>query len=457
MIFYIFILYIYYKKGNFRNFYLLTHHIKKKYYYSGIFESLMTKPQGKPIQVHYSKFPFDELRLDPIINNGMSLKISDYGDIHLKTFLFNADSQIYSNYTILYDRMLAPSITYMGVDKNGKPIMNPQFYMHPILHPKYTEKDDNDCIKKLESVTGKKMEAFFDKIVLRIEELINECNPKIKVLILGSRNANKKNGFIKEIYDFPEDKNKNPNTNLSKVFATRLWTFDPSKDPTREQTGRPSDSIAIPGKNYHLLPKIYDLTQNLNNKSPLTKYDQLLNPTPFIYGKKSDPNSSFKRHLLDVIIEVMGFTLHGKPGDEKRYDLQQTIKSLKICRAREIHVNNDLTEKDIQDCIEQDDRVNDEFGDVFKSKEEVVKDNNLFNAYSQYINGDSTNQLPDSPNTQAINQENEQLDDAEKEFAFNNDNHIITEEPYPTQNKRKNEFTTPHPDEITKKRKIIKK
>jgi hypothetical protein len=367
-------------------------------------------PKYETIQEPFTifNFPFERLRLDPYYTNATSsIQKSQYGDIHISTLIYDSSKEKFYKYSVnLTDglkvkQLFAPSISYY-IGKDKPQTDDPQFYIHPILHPRYSE-SINGKIQKTETQSGKYIEAFLDKIKDRVEQLLNELKPNIKILILG-KNKDKTEDLIKPVYSHPDDQNEQPNTDLSKKFLVKLWLVNHNKQDSNENN---KSALKIPDTNMSILTKIYDCTSSRKTSKPVPPMsDYMKQLRKFVYQKKYHENSTTDRCNTTFKLEVMGFTVHGKPGQPTPYDIQITAKSITYCSIQKLDKNFPLNMSVINQIENERQEINEEYGiindaDSDDDSNEVTGIENYNNStYSQFTKINNTQQYPDSPNTQ---------------------------------------------------------
>lgn len=414
-------------------------------------------------------FPFERLRLDPCYTNATSsIPKSQYGDIHISTLIYDSSKEKFYKYSVnLTDglkvkQLFAPSISYY-IGKDKPPTDDPQFYIHPILHPRYSD-SINGKIQKTETQSGKYIEAFLDKIKDIIEQLLNELKPNIKILILG-KNKDKTEDLLKPIYSHPDDQNDQPNTDLSKKFLVKLWLVNHNKQDSNENN---KSALKIPDTNMSILTKIYDCTSSRKTSKPVpTMNDYIRQLKKFVYQKKYHENSTTDRCNTTFKLEIMGFTVHGKPGKPIPYDVQITAKSITYCSIQKLDKNFPLNMNIISQIESERQEVNEEYGivndvnsdDDDNSNEDKIENSNN-NTYSQFTKINNTQQYPDSPETQkqdVINKYNDNDDYHDDLNALKEiENDLLDNDIEPSINDKKRKKSPVNTNKILKKQKIGK-
>ena len=319
----------------------------------------------KKLVFSYINFPFDKLSLDSNLSN---IKMAKEGDMHINTFILDKYNKL-NKYNIDFNCPLKTySISYYigKADPTGK---NPSLYFHPILHPRWTDKDQQGKIKKTISNIGQSIEDFWIKMRITIEELLNKIDPNIKAIILGPENSKKKSDYITDVVKFPL-KNNLENTEQSKSFGVKLFCVDDTDQSKKYNQTIKNDHIKIPDTKWKIFTQIYDLTeQSKVGRSRILDYEDLkfciYNPMSNIYT-----NASNQRLLMTLEMVVSSPVLHTKGRDANlqitaqkiafsSYNIVGGIKEIPINYALEILKRKEQAREEYGDYAEGDDNGGD--------------------------------------------------------------------------------------------------
>ena len=321
----------------------------------------------KKLTFSHLNFPFDKLVLDLNLSN---IKPSKEGDLHINTFVLI--NNIKHKYNINFECPLKTySISYY-IGKADQLGVNPSFYFHPILHPRWEEKDQQGKIKKIASPTGNSIEEFWIKFRVKIEELLNEIDTKTKSKILGPENSKKLSDYIIDVVKFPIKDNEE-NTNQSKSFGVKLFTVD-STDMTKEyNTKLKEDHIKIPDTKWKIFTEIYDISEN--SKTSRQRIIDYFDAKPFFYNPMSHiyVNASSQRLYMTIEMIINSPVLHTKNRDA---NLQITAQRISITDYKNASGNKELKYDETIEMLKRRDQYKEEYGDNDDIDPNDIKENN---------------------------------------------------------------------------------
>lgn len=341
----------------------------------------------KKLVFSYINFPFDKLSLDSNLSN---IKMAKEGDMHINTFILDKYNKL-NKYNIDFNCPIKTySISYYigKADPEGK---NPSLYFHPILHPRWTDKDQQGKIKKTISNIGQSIEDFWIKMRITVENLLNKIDPNIKAIILGPENSKKKSDYITDVVKFPL-KNNLENTEQSKSFGVKLFCVDDTDKSKKYNQTIKNDHIKIPDTKWKIFTQIYDLTeQSKVGRSRILDYEDLkfciYNPMSNIYT-----NASNQRLLMTLEMIISSPVLHTKGRDANlqitaqkiafsSYNIAGGIKEIPINYALEILKRKEQAKEEYGDYTEGDDNGgdNDDSVDNVGNEDDNNKDQILDN------------------------------------------------------------------------------
>jgi hypothetical protein len=388
----------------------------------------------KKLIIPHTNFPFNQLVLDPNIQH---VKGAKEGDIHVNMFIL--ENNKYKKFAIAFKCSLSTySITYYigKADNEGK---KPSLYLHPILHPHWSDTDKNGKIIQKVSHSGDEIEDFFKKYKERVELLLFNLDREIRESILGPVNCRKEKDFIDDVVNFPIKDNK-LNMSQSKTFGVKLFIVDAMDQTKKYNKTKKNDHIMIPDTGYKIFSQIYDIS-----KTSKTGNARILNYNdfkPFVYSANSHlfPNASGSRLKMDISLTINSPTLHTKKNDA---NIQVAAQRIVITSYKSSTAVKSLNQDEIDDIRKERQEAKEEHGSNSTDNESSTED--IFNEpqdgipASQLLS-DQNSQLPGSPNSQFPN-EDEPVDD------------MIPDKSRYTINKRKNTFAD---NNNFKKRKIVK-
>lgn len=169
-------------------------------------------------------FPFDRLRVGTMANR--TAKKSDYGTVHQQTFVEENGENM--NYEIEIPEFHSSSISYW-LDKDGKNLLNPDFYLNPELHHEYSKLDEKGDPKK--SPNGLAYETFELKFKAALGREIRKLSDTERGQIMGASfmQLGKDTQLIFDIATHPKNDKELPDKTKSKTIPMALWTQDETK------------------------------------------------------------------------------------------------------------------------------------------------------------------------------------------------------------------------------------
>jgi hypothetical protein len=341
----------------------------------------------KSLIFSYLDFPFDKLVLDSNLSN---IKPAKEGDLHINTFIL--EKNILHKYNINFDCPLKSySISYYigKADPKGE---NPSFYFHPVLHPRWTDKDKNGKNKKTISQLGESIENFWIQFRCKIEELLNNIEIKLKAKILGPENSKKTSNYITDVVKFPLKENVE-NTEQSKSFCVKLFSVDSTDTSKIYNTTVKDDHIRVPGTKWKIFTQIYDISEDSKtSRQRILNYNDF---KPFNYNPQSHiyTNASNQRLYMTLEMMVKSPVLHTKKNEA---NLQITAQKISFTRYQLAGGIKEIPYDETLAILQRRDKYREELGDnedVNGGGGEDYEDNNGYEN-----NGDNQSQQVENEN-----------------------------------------------------------
>jgi hypothetical protein len=344
-------------------------------------------------------FPFHQLRVGR--RNDKECTTSEFGTVHQKTFL-ETSPNIYSEYEIQFPSAQSMSISYY-VDAKGNNAKNPSLYLHPILYPKWSEKDAlTGEVKKTKNPSGIKLESFCIKFVAAIVRELEKMSEDDRTWLMGDERAVMPNAadFMMAIAQFGkyDDKHKTkakqPNYEKSPGFAVTVWSGDETKRNSGKDTKSGKDAksggagerkkndraLRIPNTNTIVFTTFYiagpeepidangkkkskkQLKQEREEKKkPVSDYEKL---KPFVYKPDGHANASDVNRTLIAATRTLCPSILWDPSKNLKGKLQFKAAEIKITGWQESSYNKELTDEALESTAAESKSVMEEFGFV---------------------------------------------------------------------------------------------
>lgn len=337
-------------------------------------------------------FPFHQLRVGR--RNDKECTTSEFGTVHQKTFL-ETSPNIYSEYEIQFPTTQSMSISYY-VDAKGNNAKNPSLYLHPILYPKWSEKDAlSGDVKKTKNPSGIKLEAFCIKFVAAIVRELEKMSESDRIYIMGDERAVMPNAadFMMAIAQFGkyDDKHKTkakqPNYEKSPGFAVTVWSGDETKRANNGKDAKGGGerkkndkALRIPNTNTIVYTTFYiagpdepidangkkkskkQLKQEKEEKKkPVSEYEKL---KPFVYKPDGHANASDVNRTLMSSTRTLCPSILWDPSKNLKGKLQFKAAEIKITGWQESSYNKELTDEALETAAAESKSAMEEFGFV---------------------------------------------------------------------------------------------
>jgi len=347
---------------------------------------------GKRNVYYFMEFPFDNL----VLQDGLEkMKKSDFGDFHVTTKIKNGFDL--EDYSIDFgtDQLKTPSITYYIAKEGVSDPFKPSYYMNPILHPRWGDKDINGCLSQTKSSIGSLIHEFFNKFIYKIESLLNELTKQVKTFLLGKKSSQKE-GIISSIVNFPKYPDTcglnagSPDENQSPGFTVKLWTGDTTDQTKKYNEKKTTDKLIAPQSKTIIFTSFYDLTkQSRTGKNQITDYSYIW---PFIYSAKGHSNACPQRKDLLISFSLLAPIIHIKhTKDDVSVNIQLTAEIIKINSASLIRRNKELSDDTIKELKRKTEEAKKEYGieddDNNNDNDNDGENNHWRDQRSQYDNG----------------------------------------------------------------------
>lgn len=301
-------------------------------------------------------FPHEKLRVGGTNKNGATL--SDFNTVAQTTKMESSPGNL-EEYGIEWPEMKAESITYY-IDPLGKNLMDPSLYIHPILHPRWSDVDDKSEVTHTISKTGTEVEEFANHFVKSLNRECLKIPENDRIWMMGdsplAETPDEKTNFIEPIFNHPKYGANHPKAgrrdlDRSKTIDMAIWSKDKTKkkdgdkkkkysnfkssrtennaSPSKtEESHQRDDELMIPDTNTQLFIAFYDLTdQNKNRKRKAGEprfgehavtYEEFRR---FIYNANAHPNASNTKCDMMVRMKTLGPSINwkrnGTPGIAK--------------------------------------------------------------------------------------------------------------------------------------------
>lgn len=426
---------------------------------------------SKRQSLRYDNFPFEKLRIGSRTKGCAS---SAYGDVHLSTFIENNNNL--EDYEIIFPEMKSPSIAYY-IDKDGNNLMNPSFYLHPIVHARWGEKDKDG--NDIRTQSGKALDEFNIKFVNALNTQLSKLSPSDKAFIMGSKfvDATKHSEFIEPISKFSKYPDSHPtmarleNKEKSPSMAMSLWAQDITKRTEKADNkstnkkkyanlGKTNDlkpnvanndqNFMVPNTNTIIYTKIYNVIKpkngNISDEQRKNKIIDYNLVKKFIHNTQGHPNAS--ESMADLIIQptVLGPSIRFLPAKSNEGNIQFRINDLKIggynSRTRSTGLTDDVVqvidknmelakaELGFEDCDDEED-----YQESLKKKEdnELIErkallarlDIEIAKKRQREDNNNGFNSGDDSNESQYKKQKN---DDYDQDYEYGIDNYVNSDD-----------------------------
>ncbi len=353
-------------------------------------------------------FPFDKLRVGR--RNEKESSTSEFGTVHQKTFLETAPN-IYEEYEIQFGNLQSASISYYLAKKKGIPTTprNPSLYVHPVLYPKWSEKDPTTGeVRKTKTPSGIKLESFFTKFVAALVRELEKMSEADRMYIMGEERALVQNSaeFMQPIAQFGKyddnhkTKAKQTNYDKSPSFSTTCWSQDETKRANNNNSNasknnnkggndekkkndramRIPDTDAIVFTTFYITPpeELLDATgkkkskrqlklEKEEKKKPVTDYQKL---KPFVYSADGHPNASGVNRTLVASQRVLSPSILWDPSKNTKGRVKFKTTEFKIMGWQESSYSKELTDDTMESDAAKSKADMEEFGFV---QQQVVK------------------------------------------------------------------------------------
>jgi hypothetical protein len=350
-------------------------------------------------------FPFAKLRLGRY-GNEKECTFSDFGPVHQKTYVETSPG-VWEEYEIQFDNLQGMSLSYW-LDPNGNNAKNPFLYWHPILYPKWSQKDPaTGLVSKTKTPTGEKVEQFLVKFREALKAECERMTPLHRALVMGDERAEMApDKFIEPIAQFNKfektHKTKPGQFNYDKSpgFAMTVWSQDKTKRRDNgkgggndsDNGGKRDKTMCIPDTNalvyttFFLAPpppspttgtggakhkktkKQLRLEQEAKKK-PITDY-QLLKP--FIYRPEGHPNTSSVNRTVVAETRVLGPSVLWKPKEGPAGKVQFKVAEMVFAGWQDSSFSKEMSDERLEKQESKARAALDEFGFVHQAAPTTV-------------------------------------------------------------------------------------
>lgn len=350
---------------------------------------------AKRTTYNVDNFPFDLLRV-----GGAGKKDAERSEFNTTTqkTKIEVSSGHLEDYCIEFEELSSTAISYY-IDPKGNNMMNPSFYLHPILHPAWSSLNEKGEVSHKTSPTGVRIEEFWDKFTAAFNRECLKIPEDDRFWMIGdgelALNPTEKSVFLEPIAKHPEYPKTHPKVgrrdlDKPKTLDMALWSMDVTKrsvdtDKKRKYSNikssysgpsftaakpaaieeKRNDDLLVPDTNAIIFTCIYDLTSVNKKKVGLIKSGEQVKDygviKKFIYNANAHPNASDKNSDLMVKTTILGpsinWDINGKPGSAKL-----KVKEIKITYHKPRDLNRAITIDEIVTQAEETRRKRIEFG-----------------------------------------------------------------------------------------------
>lgn len=311
---------------------------------------------------YFMDFPFDDL----VLQDGLEkITKSSYGDFHVNTKIKNGYNL--EDYSIDFgtDQLKTPSITYY-IAKDGDPL-KPSFYMNPILHPRWGDKDNNGCVLQTKTLYGSLITDFLTKFSNKIQSLLNLLAKQLKTFLLGIKKSSQTEGIISSIINFPKYPDTcgldagSPDESQSPGFTIKLWIGDTTNQTKEYNKKTTTDKVIPPQSKTIIFTSFYDFTKKSKTENKqITDYSYIW---PYIYSAKGHLNACPQRKDLLISFSLLAPIIHIKhTKDDVSVSIQLTAEAIKINSATMIRRNRELSDDIIKELKRKTEEAKKEYG-----------------------------------------------------------------------------------------------
>jgi hypothetical protein len=283
-------------------------------------------------------------------------------------------------------------------------LRNPSFYVHPILHPLWSNLNSKGEVSKQTSTIGSAIEAFWEKWVLAVNRECLKLSEDDRVWMMGTNyeKVTKDTVFVESIPQHPKYPKKHAkegrrDPDKSKGILMSLWKMNPSKKATEpkkkysklqstmstqsqqqqsQQKPQENDGLTmVPDTDIAIITSIYDCIKKKNNSKndDLEKAKNYYEIFKFIYNSEGHPNATSVNGDMRITVSVLGpsinWAINNTPGIA-----MHTINDMKITRFASNTNSHTISLEKIQEIHRQDEKADSEYGILVN--EDVNDDSN---------------------------------------------------------------------------------
>jgi len=339
-------------------------------------------------------FPFHQLRVGRW-GDEKQCPQSDFGPVHQKTYIETAPD-IWEEYEIQFENMQGMSLSYY-LDPHGNNVKNPSFYWHPILYPKWSQKDPaTGQVSKTKNPAGIKLELFLQRFRDALKRELEKMSPINRSQLMGTeRSEMPVDKYVEQIAQFPKyekthkTKPNQTNSDKSQGFAISVWSQDETKrkDAKTGGAGAKDKTMRVPDTNTVIYTTFYMAAptptttgagggkhkktkkqikeEKEQKKKPVTDYQQL---KQFIYKADAHPNCSGVNRTVVAETRVLGPSILWKPAEGPQGRVQFKMAEMVIGGWQDSSYNKEMSDERLEKQAKKAANAMEEFGFVHQAK-----------------------------------------------------------------------------------------